>query len=53
MLDAFAGLYCVNVGYGQTEIADAAGVSSDLRVITPACHDTASAIAAARRIRPL
>jgi len=22
-LDAFAGLYCVNVGYGQTEIADA------------------------------
>ena len=23
MLDAFAGLYCVNVGYGRTEIADA------------------------------
>ncbi|WP_417248968.1 aspartate aminotransferase family protein [Celeribacter sp.] len=23
LLDAFAGLYCVNVGYGQTEIADA------------------------------
>ncbi len=22
-LDAFAGLYCVNVGYGRTEIADA------------------------------
>ncbi|TYR29813.1 aspartate aminotransferase family protein [Mesorhizobium microcysteis] len=24
-LDAFAGLYCVNVGYGRTEIADAIG----------------------------
>jgi L-2,4-diaminobutyrate transaminase len=23
LLDAFAGLYCVNVGYGRTEIADA------------------------------
>lgn len=23
MLDAFAGLYCVNVGYGRTEVADA------------------------------
>ena len=23
MLDAFAGLYCVNVGYGRTEIAEA------------------------------
>lgn len=23
MLDAFAGLYCVNVGYGRSEIADA------------------------------
>ncbi len=23
MLDAFAGLYCVNIGYGRTEIADA------------------------------
>ena len=23
LLDAFAGLYCVNVGYGRTEISDA------------------------------
>jgi len=23
MLDAFAGLYCVNVGYGRTEVAEA------------------------------
>jgi L-2,4-diaminobutyrate transaminase len=23
LLDAFAGLYCVNVGYGRSEIADA------------------------------
>jgi L-2,4-diaminobutyrate transaminase len=23
LLDAFAGLYCVNVGYGRTEIAEA------------------------------
>ncbi|MEM7643863.1 MAG: aminotransferase class III-fold pyridoxal phosphate-dependent enzyme, partial [Pseudomonadota bacterium] len=23
LLDAFAGLYCVNIGYGRTEIADA------------------------------
>ena len=27
-LDAFAGLYCVNVGYGRTKIADAIAVSS-------------------------
>ena len=25
LLDAFAGLYCVNVGYGRTEIAEAIG----------------------------
>ena len=26
MLDAFAGLYCVNVGYGRIEIADAISI---------------------------
>ena len=26
LLDSFAGLYCVNVGYGRTEIADAIAV---------------------------
>ncbi|WP_370400823.1 aspartate aminotransferase family protein [Sulfitobacter sp. JB4-11] len=28
LLDAFAGLYCVNVGYGRTEIADAIAVQA-------------------------
>ena len=23
MIDAFAGLYCVNIGYGRTEVAEA------------------------------
>jgi L-2,4-diaminobutyrate transaminase len=23
LIDAFAGLYCVNIGYGRTEVADA------------------------------
>ena len=28
LLDAFSGLYCVNVGYGRTEIADAIAVQA-------------------------
>ena len=28
LLDAFAGLYCVNIGYGRQEVADAIGSPS-------------------------
>ena len=35
LLDAFAGLYCVNVGYGRSEIAEAVSFSTKTLAMTP------------------
>ena len=52
MLDAFAGLYCVNVGYGRTEIADAiAAQARDLAYYHAyAGHGSEAAITLARMV---
>ena len=52
LLDAFAGLYCVNVGYGRTEIADAiARQASELAYYhSYVGHGTEASITLARMI---
>jgi len=52
MLDAFAGLYCVNAGYGRTEIIDA--IADQARELayyhTYVGHGTAASISLARMV---
>ena len=52
MLDAFAGLYCVNVGYGRTEIAEAvAGQAHELAYYhTYVGHGTEASITLSKMI---